>query len=55
MYATGTLEYIGEYDGTCHFNDWHLWRKYETEKQRDEAFKAVSNNRFMWEYRKVNL
>jgi len=39
----------------CFFNDWHLWRKYETEKQRDEALKALSSNRFMWEYRKVNL
>lgn len=55
LYVAGTLEYIGEYDGACHFNDWHLWRKYETEKQRDEALKALSSNRFMWEYRKVDL
>lgn len=55
MYAPGTLEYIGEYEGKCFFNDWHLWRKYATEKQRDEAFKALSNNNFMWEYRKVDL
>lgn len=39
----------------CFFNEWHLWRKYATEKQRDEALKALSSNGFMWEYRKVNL
>ena len=39
----------------CYYHEWRLWRKYETEKQRDEAFKALSSNRFMWEYRKINL
>lgn len=55
LYAAGTLEYVGEYDGTCHFNDWHLWRKYATAKQRDTAFYAVSGNSFVWEYRKIDL
>jgi hypothetical protein len=49
------LEYIGESKIKCWFNEWRLWRKYATEKQRDEAFKALSSNRFMWEYRKINL
>jgi hypothetical protein len=39
----------------CFYHEWRLWRKYATEKQRDEAFKALSSNRFMWEYRKINL
>ena len=38
----------------CYFNDWHIMRKYATEKQRDEALKALAN-REMWEYRKKDL
>ena len=55
LYLYNSLQYVGEHGQPCVFNDWHLWRKYATEKQRDEAFKAVSSNRFMWEYRKINL
>jgi len=47
-------KYIGESALSCFFNDWHVWRKYETEKQRDEALQAVSN-RDLWEYRKKDL
>jgi hypothetical protein len=39
----------------CYYHEWRLWRRYATEKQRDEAFKTLSGNRFMWEYRKINL
>jgi hypothetical protein len=38
----------------CYYHEWHLHRKYETEKQRDMALIALSNSN-MWEYRKVNL
>ena len=48
-------ETCSEFMRMCYYHEWHLWRKYETEKQRDEALKALSSNGFMWEYRKVNL
>lgn len=48
-------ETCGEFMRMCYYHEWRLWRKYATEKQRDEALKAVTANRFMWEYRKIDL
>jgi hypothetical protein len=52
---TANLEYIGESELPCYFNDWHVWRKYATERQRDEAFKVLSAKSDLWEYRKKDL
>ncbi|KKU53485.1 MAG: hypothetical protein UX75_C0037G0011 [Candidatus Moranbacteria bacterium GW2011_GWE2_47_10] len=43
-----------EFMRMCHYHEWLVWRKYATEKQRDEALKALAN-REMWEYRKKDL
>jgi hypothetical protein len=48
-------ETASEFYHKCYYHEWRLWRRHATEKQRDEAFKALSSNNFMWEYRKVDL
>ncbi len=48
-------ETASEFYHKSFYHEWRLWRKYATEKQRDEALKALSSNRFMWEYRKIDL
>jgi hypothetical protein len=36
------------------FKEWSLWKAYETEANRDKAFKAISDKNDRWfEYRKV--
>ncbi|NCB47598.1 hypothetical protein EOM81_11345 [bacterium] len=47
-------ETASEFYRRCFYHEWRLWRKYQTEKQRDEALKALFN-REMWEYRPVDL
>lgn len=49
------MEYIGGSRIKCFFNDWHLHKKYKTEKQRNEAFRVLSEKSDLWEYRKLNL
>ena len=47
-------KYHNDFMRQCKMCEWYISRKYETEKQRDEALRALSN-RTIWEYRKKDL
>ncbi len=53
---TANMEYVCESSIVCWLNDWHVHRKYDTEKKRDMALQALKEGSGdMYEYRKKDL
>lgn len=55
QYRLKNYQYASDFMKRLKYDTWQTYKKYKTEKQRDNALETQMSKNSIWEYRKINL